>query len=257
MTEQEAGGETPGKTPDKTRLDRLLVARGLAETRGKAQAIIMAGDVDLPRYRGKGRPTAGTLVPSDQELVVRKPPRFVSRGGEKLAHALALFGVDPTGKVALDIGASTGGFTDCLLQAGATKVYGVDVGRGQLHARLRSDPRVVSMEKLNARHEFPLPDKVDLVVADVSFISLRAVLPSAFIHLRPGGHAIVLVKPQFEAEHSEVGPRGVIKNPLTHAAVLGRVVRWAVDRCVRVRGLTTSPILGDEGNREFFLLLEP
>ena len=245
------------RKPRKTRLDAAMVERGLAETRWRAQALILAGDVQLPAFPRAGKPSPGMLVPDSQEILVRRGPRFVSRGGEKLAHALAVFGVDPAGMTALDVGASTGGFTDCLLQAGATRVYAVDVGRGQLHARLRADPRVRPMEKVNARSPFELPEQVDLLVADVSFISLRLVLGPSLAHLRPGGRAVVLVKPQFEAETGEVGPRGVVTDPLTHDAVLGRVVRWAVERGIRVRSLTASPLLGDKGNREFFLLLEP
>jgi 23S rRNA (cytidine1920-2'-O)/16S rRNA (cytidine1409-2'-O)-methyltransferase len=219
--------------------------------------MVLAGDVELSGSKVAGRPTAGMFVATDTEIIVRRGPRFVSRGGEKLAHALAAFNVDPSGMVALDIGASTGGFTDCLLQAGARKVYAVDVGRGQLHAVLAADRRVVSMERLNARNSFQLPEPVDLVVVDVSFISLRLVLGPSLAHVTHGGKAIVLVKPQFEAEPEEVGRKGVITDPGVHAAVIGRVVRWCVERGIRVRRLTASPILGDEGNREFLLLLQP
>jgi 23S rRNA (cytidine1920-2'-O)/16S rRNA (cytidine1409-2'-O)-methyltransferase len=234
-----------------------MVERGLAETREKAQALIMAGEVRLPGFPGRGRPSPGTMVAPGQEITVRRQPPFVSRGGEKLAHALTVFGIDPAGRTVVDIGASTGGFTDCLLQRGAAKVYAVDVGRGQLHSKLRADPRVVNMEKVNVRRLFTLPEQVDLLVADVSFISLRLVLGPSLAHLKPGGKAVVLVKPQFEAEQAEVGPKGVIKDPQVHAAVLGRVVKWAVERGIRVRRLTASLVPGDEGNREFFLLLEP
>jgi len=241
----------------KVRLDKAVAERGLAESREKAQALIMAGEVALPGWKGWGRPTPGTMISPDQEVTVRQRSRYVSRGGDKLAHSLAAFGVGPAGLVALDVGASTGGFTDCLLQAGACRVYAVDVGRGQLHAKLRADPRVVCAEKVNARHPFELPEMVDLVTVDVSFISLRLVLGPVLGHLKPGGQAVALLKPQFEAERDEVGAKGVITDLGVHAAVIGRVVRWAIDNRVRVRGLTTSPILGDEGNREFFLLLEP
>ncbi len=241
----------------KTRLDRVMVGRGLAETPEQAQALIMAGKVKLPGFPGPGRPSPGMMVRTDQEITVRKRSKYVSRGGDKLEHALAAFGIDPAGMVALDVGASTGGFTDCLLQHGALKVYAVDAGRGQLHSKLRADPRVVSMEKINARNAFSLPEKADLLVADVSFISLRLVLGPSLAHLKPGGLAAVLVKPQFEAEAREVGPGGVIKDPQVHAAVLGRMVKWAVETGIRIRSLTSSPVLGDEGNREFFLLLEP
>ncbi len=239
------------------RLDQAMVGRGLAETPALAAALIMAGRVNLPGSSGPGRPSPGMMVRHDQEIAVRRRPTYVSRGGDKLEHALAAFGIDPAGVTALDVGASTGGFTDCLLRHGAAKVYAVDAGRGQLHSKLRADPRVVSMEKVNARTSFSLPEMVDLLIADVSFISLRVVLGTSLAHLKPGGLAAVLVKPQFEAESREVGPGGVIKDPQVHAAVLGRMVRWAVDSGIRVRGLTSSPLLGDEGNREFFLLLEP
>ncbi len=234
-----------------------MVDRGLAESGEKARALVMAGAVSLPGHPGRGRPTPGMLIAGNQEIAVTPGPRFVSRGGEKLAHALDVFGFDPSGKVALDIGASTGGFTDCLLQAGASRVYAVDVGRGQLHNRLLRDERVVSMERVNARNSYEIGEPVDLIVADVSFISLRLVLPTAFTYLRPGGAAIVLVKPQFEAEPGEVGSGGIIRDPQVHAAVLGRFTRWAVSNGLRLRGLTSSPIRGDKGNREFLAFLEP
>lgn len=234
-----------------------MVERGLTQTPEQAQALIMAGKVHLPGFPGPGRPSPGMMIGPDQEIAVRKRPKYASRGGDKLAHALAEFGIDPAGMVVLDVGASTGGFTDCLLQHGAAKVYAVDVGRGQLHSKLLADPRVVSIEKVNARTPFGLPEKADLLVADVSFISLRLVLGPSFVHLKPGCPAVALVKPQFEAEAREVGPGGVIKDPVVHAAVVGRLVKWAVENGIRVRSLTSSPVLGDEGNREFFLLLEP
>ena len=153
------------------------------------------------------------------------------------------------------MGASTGGFTDCLLQRGARKVYALDVGHGQLDYRLRQDPRVVVMERVNARHPFDLPEAVDMVTIDVSFTSLRLVLPSVAEHLKPGGRLIALVKPQFEARREQVGRRGVVKDPQVHAEVLGKMIVWSVENGFRLRGLVPSPILGDEGNREFFLLL--
>lgn len=241
---------------EKLRLDELLVTLGLVETRSKARAVIMAGEVRLPHREGV-RPTPGMRVSPDEPVELAAKPRFVSRGGDKLAHALRAFDVSPAGEVALDIGASTGGFTDCLLQAGANRVYAVDVGYGQLDASLRADPRVVVRERVNARERFDLPEQVGLVVADVSFISLRLVLPQAFRHLGPRGRAIVLFKPQFEAERGEVRKGGVIRDPLTHATVLARFIAWLVDHGVRLRSLTASPVLGDRGNREFFFLLEP
>ena len=158
--------------------------------------------------------------------------------------------------VALDVGASTGGFTDCMLQRGVPRVYAVDVGRGQLHYRLRQEPRVVAMEGVNARYDYPLPEMVDVATVDVSFISATKVVPMTARHLREGGFIFVLVKPQFESQRKEVGRGGVIKDPMVHARVLGRMVVWAVDAGYRVRGLVPSPILGDAGNREFFLVLQ-
>ncbi len=238
----------------KVRLDKLLVDRGLAESGAQARALIMAGLVELPG-RGRTRPTAGLRVREDQQVLVKERPRYVSRGGEKLEHALDAFRIDPAGKTALDVGASTGGFTDCMLQRGATRVYAVDVGRGQLHNRLLNDDRVVSMERVNARNGFDLPERVDLITADVSFISLRLVLPPVLAHIRVDGVVIALLKPQFEAGPEKVGKGGVVRDPLTHAETIGRFVHWATDERLRVLNLTASPILGDKGNREFFLLL--
>jgi 23S rRNA (cytidine1920-2'-O)/16S rRNA (cytidine1409-2'-O)-methyltransferase len=168
-----------------------------------------------------------------------------------------VFDVEASGLTCLDVGASTGGFTDCLLQLGATKVYAVDTGRGQLHQKLLSDERVVSMERTNLVDGNGLPEQVDLVVADVSFTSLESVLPTAFDQLKAGGQAVVLLKPQFEAKKTEVPRGGVITDPMIHAAVIGRFVKWAGDSQIRVRNLTNSGILGDKGNKEFLLHLEP
>ena len=238
----------------RVRLDRLLVDRGIAESGEQARAIILAGLVELPG-RGRTRPTAGMRVREDERVLVKERPRYVSRGGEKLEHALGAFGIDFAGKIALDVGASTGGFTDCLLQRGAARVYAVDVGRGQLHNRLLNDDRVVSMERVNARKCFDLPEKVDLITADVSFISLRLVLPPVLAHLRDDGVVIALLKPQFEAGAENVGKGGVVRDPLTHAGTIGQFVHWATDKRLRVLNFTASPILGDKGNREFFVLL--
>lgn len=236
------------------RLDRLLIDRGRADTGEQARAMIMAGLVELPGRR-QSRPTAGMRVRQDEQVLVKNRPRYVSRGGEKLEHALDAFGIDPAGKTAIDIGASTGGFTDCMLQRCATRVYAVDVGRGQLHNRLLNDDRVVSMERVNARKGFDLPEQVDLITADVSFISLRLVLPPALAHLRDDGVVIALLKPQFEAGPENVGKGGVIRDPVTHAETIGQFVHWATTERIRVLNLTASPILGDKGNHEFFLLL--
>jgi len=246
---------TPAGT-GKDRLDRVMVDRGLAASREIAKALILAGKVSLPGSK-RAAPTPGMTIPSDAKVVVESGPRYVSRGGEKLEHALRVFNVDPRGLTALDVGASTGGFTDCLLQAGASRVYAVDVGRGQLNDRLRRDRRVTSFERVNARHPYELPEPVDLVAIDVSFISSRLVIPQALAHLVPGGSVIVLVKPQFEARRGEVGRGGVIKDPRTHALVLARFLAWTLDNGLRLRGLAASPISGAMGNREFLGLLQP
>jgi len=235
------------------RIDSLLLARGLAETREKAKALVMAGAV-LADERVVPKP--GALVAEDVNIRLVPGPEFVSRGGHKLAYALEEFGVDVGGAVAVDIGASTGGFTDCLLKRGAERVYAVDVGYGQLDYRLRQDPRVVVMERVNARYPFELPEIVDLATVDVSFISVKKVLPAVARLVKERSKLIVLIKPQFEAGREEVGRGGLVKDPLVHARVLGRFVAWAVDQGFRLRGLAASPLLGASGNKEFFVLLE-
>ena len=247
------GGKSQ-KRADRIRLDRLLVDRELAESGEQARAMIMAGLVDLPDRR-QSRPTAGMRVHGDELVRVKERPRYVSRGGDKLAHALDAFGIDPIGKTALDVGASTGGFTDCMLQRGATRVYAVDVGRGQLHNRLLTDDRVVSMERVNARKGFDLPERVEVITVDVSFISLRLVLPPVLAHLQDDGLVIALLKPQFEAGPEKIGKGGVVRDPVIHAETIGQFIHWATAERLRVVDLTTSPILGDKGNREFFFLL--
>ena len=198
----------------------------------------------------------GSQLLESTSLEVRGSLPYVGRGGLKLAHALDCFGLPVQELVVLDVGASTGGFTDCLLQRGAQRVYALDVGYGQLDYRLRRDQRVVVIEKCNARYPFKLDENVDLVTVDVSFISLTMVIPSALEHLKSGRYLVALVKPQFEARKTEVGRGGVIKDPQVHARVLGRSIAWAVGHGLRLRNLCASPILGDAGNREFFLLLE-
>ncbi|MFQ6026291.1 MAG: TlyA family RNA methyltransferase [Dehalococcoidia bacterium] len=242
----------PPKTVKK-RADLLLAEKGLAESREQAQALIMEGLVYAPSGRVL---KPGTSLPESTPLEVRGRLPYVSRGGLKLAQALNAFQLSVQDVVALDLGASTGGFTDCLLQRGAQRVYAVDVGYGQLHHRLRQDSRVVVLEKQNARYPFDLPELVDLVTIDVSFISLTLVIPPALDHLREGCQIVALVKPQFEAQREEVGRGGVIRDPQVHARVLGRMIVWAVEQGLRVRNLTPSPVLGDKGNREFLLLLE-
>jgi 23S rRNA (cytidine1920-2'-O)/16S rRNA (cytidine1409-2'-O)-methyltransferase len=234
----------------KKRLDVLLVERGLAETRSQAQALVLAGRV-------RGFDKAGTLLDEGTEVEVEAPPRFVSRGGEKLAHALETLEVSVAGEHCLDIGASTGGFTDCLLQAGAARVCALDVGRAQLHERLRRDPRVTVLERLNARRLTcdELPFAPTFVTCDVSFISARLVLQPAFACAAPGWRALVLVKPQFEAGRAEVGKGGVVRDPAVHRRVLDEL-RAAVERFgAEVIGECDSGLPGPKGNREFFLLL--
>ena len=235
----------------KQRLDVAMVERGLAPSREKARALILAGDV---RVDGRTETRAGAGVGDGTAIEVERPQRFVSRGGEKLDHALAAFGIHVAGRVALDVGSSTGGFTDCLLQWGAARVYAVDVGYGQLHQRLRADPRVIVMERTNIRDLDALPGRPSLATVDASFISLTKVLSPVIALVAPGADIVALVKPQFEAERHEVR-RGVVRDPLVHAAVIGRVAWWCVQQGLRVRGVAASPLLGPAGNREFFLWL--
>ena len=237
----------------KKRADLLLAERGLAESREQAQVMIMEGLVFSPSGRVA---KASSALAENTPLEVRGRLPYVSRGGLKLAGALDFFDLQVEGMRALDVGASTGGFTDCLLQRGATHVYAVDVGHGQLHQRMREDARVTAMEKVNARYPYELPELVDLVVIDVSFISLALVIPPALAHLKDDGRIAALVKPQFEARREEVGRGGIVKDPKIHAATLGRMVNWSVNEGLRVRGMCPSPIQGDKGNREFFLLLQ-
>ena len=280
----------------KRRADLFLVETGLAESRERAQALIMEGLVYSPA--GKVL-KPGSPIDPEWRLEVRGRLPYVSRGGIKLVHALDSFRLDVMGIVALDVGASTGGFTDCMLQRGARGVFALDVGHSQLDYRLRRDPRVVVMEGVNARHSFSLSEAiplhrrplkkegatslnlplekgevtplcppllrgdtgglekeiVELATVDVSFISVTKVIPSVAQHVKVGGHLIVLLKPQFEAKREEVGRGGVIRDAKVHSRVLARAIAWVVDSGLRLRNLTPSPILGDAGNREFFLLL--
>ena len=236
----------------KRRLDVVIVERGLAPSREKARALILAGEVLVS---GQVEMRASALVAADAVIEVARGARFVSRGGEKLEHALSHFGIDVTGIVVLDAGASTGGFTDCVLQRGSPRVYAVDVGYGQLDARLRDDARVVSMERTHVRDLESLPEAPDIAVVDVSFISLTQVLENIARLLRPEADIVALVKPQFEAGRGEVDRRGVVKDDRVRATVIGRVAWWCVNHGLRVRGLAQSPLLGPAGNREFFLWL--
>jgi 23S rRNA (cytidine1920-2'-O)/16S rRNA (cytidine1409-2'-O)-methyltransferase len=231
----------------KKRLDVVLVERGLAETRSQAQALVLAGLV-----RGYEKP--GQQVDDDAELRVERPPPFVSRGGQKLANALAALAVDPVGRDCADVGASTGGFTDCLLQAGAARVVAIDVGYGQLHPRLRADPRVIVLERTNARLLTGLPFAPDLVVCDVSFISVTQALPPVLALARPGWEALVLVKPQFEASRREVG-KGVVRDREVQRKVLETAIEAARGWGAATVGVVDSGLPGPKGNREFFLHL--
>ena len=231
----------------KKRLDVLLVERGLAGSRAQAQALVLAGLVP-------GHAKAGEQVDENAELVVERPPRYVSRGGEKLARALHVLHVDVGGARCLDLGASTGGFTDCLLQHGAARVVALDVGHGQLHPRIRDDPRVVVLERTNARSLDRLPFAPDVVTCDVSFISTRKVLPPAVALASSRWRALVLVKPQFEAGPDEAR-KGVVRDPAVHRRVLRALADEAPGWGAQVAGVVDSGLPGPKGNREFFLYL--
>jgi 23S rRNA (cytidine1920-2'-O)/16S rRNA (cytidine1409-2'-O)-methyltransferase len=252
----------------KTRLDLLLVERGMADSRAKAQALVMAGQV---RVEGQVEIKPSAQILPGARLEVDTGPRFVSRGGEKLEAALAAFPIEMTGRVCADVGASTGGFTDCLLQRGAVKVYSIDVGKGLLHWKLRRDPRVVVMEQTNARLLTSLPEAVSLVSIDASFISLKLLLPVVkgwFSALRQetgkengnndnGCHVVALVKPQFEAGRREAARgKGVIRDPAVHQAVLKDILAFAEGQGYVLRGQIQSPVVGPKGNIEFLVWLE-
>jgi len=235
----------------KTRADQIVLDHGFVPTREQARALILAGEVSLGAQRIE---KAGQMLPADAVLTVRQKPHFVGRGGDKLEGALIDFSLDVTGAIALDVGASTGGFTDCLLQRGAKFVYAVDVGRGQLADRLRNDPRVISKERTNARHPIDLHEQVDIAVIDVSFISLLRVLPETVSHVKQGGIVLALVKPQFEAGKDQVGRKGIVKNPVVHATVVSNIARWVVGQPgLRFYGVRRSALQGDQGNQEFFV----
>jgi len=238
----------------KTRLDVALVERGLAETRAVAQRLVMAGLV----FSGEKRlDKAGLGIGTETALEVRGQPHpYVSRGGLKLEKALDHFTIPVAGRIALDVGSSTGGFTDCLLQRGAAKVYAVDVGTNQLAWKLRSDPRVVSMEKTNMRGvtRAQIPEPIDLIVCDASFIGLATVLPAALALAAPGAHLAALIKPQFEVGKGRVGKGGIVRDPELHAEVVATVSAWLGEQPGwRVLGVTESPITGAEGNKEFLI----
>ena len=234
----------------RVRLDQLLVQRELAPSRERAQALILAGAV---RVDGGRADRAAAPVAEDADVAVDTGPRYVSRGGDKLAGALDALGLDVAGKVAIDVGSSTGGFTDVLLQRGAVRVHAIDVGKGQLDWGLRQDPRVVVHEGVNAREGVPVEESVDLVVADVSFISLRLALPPSLARIREGGDVLALVKPQFEAGRDAVGKGGVVRDPDARAAAVIAIARDLESRGFGVVAVTPSPIAGREGNREIFV----
>lgn len=250
---------SPTVKPARQRLDQLLVDRGLVESRSRAQALVLAGKVGVGEGDAARRDRKpGDLVAVDTPVEIVERERYVSRGGQKLAAALDAFAIDPTGLVCLDVGASTGGFTDVLLQRGATRVYALDVGRGQLAEALRRDPRVVSMERTNARDltASTLPEPVALATIDVSFISLALVLGPVASTLTPLGQIVALVKPQFEAGRGRTD-RGVVRDPAIHGEVLERVVAAASGLRIGTRAVIVSPLTGPEGNREFLVHLAP
>ncbi len=237
----------------KTRIDMLLVQRDLVSSRAEAQRLIMAGQVTVD-----GQPVTkpGTPVPTDAGITVAERLPYVSRGGLKLEAALDAFALDVRGQVAADVGASTGGFTDCLLQRGAVRVYAIDVGYGQLAWALRRDARVVTMERTNARYLESLPEAIDIATVDASFISLTLLLPRIRDWLKPDGQVIALIKPQFEAGKAQVGKGGVVRDPRIHREVLAHILTWCGENGLPPQGLIRSPITGPAGNVEFLALLK-
>jgi len=238
----------------KQRLDSLLVARGLAENRSRAQAVIMAGEVTV---NGSLMTKAGCLVPADAEILLKEKMPYVSRGGLKIEHALKEFVINLCGLACLDVGASTGGFTDCLLQHGAERVYALDVGYGQIDYRLRQDNRVTVLERVNAHYPFDLPGKVGLATVDVSFISATMIIPNILPHLVPDGEVVILFKPQFEADRKDVGKGGVIRDAAVHARCIGKFITWMNLNSWSLLNLTASPVSGADGNREFLMHMRP
>ena len=239
----------------KQRLDVLIVSRGLCDSREQAQRLILAGEVSV-REQVITKP--GTKVDDSLPITLKSKPKYVSRGGLKLEGALQAFPVSVQGKVCLDIGSSTGGFTDCLLQNGALRVHAVDVGTNQLVWKLRNDPRVIVREQFNARYMTPedLGEKVELIVSDVSFISLTKILPAAYRCLLPDGDLLVLIKPQFELQPEDIGPGGIVRDPLLHQRAVGKIHDFVVNELGREwMGVADSPIKGMEGNKEFLAWL--
>jgi len=238
----------------KERLDKLLVEREMVESRERAQRLIMAGMVFV---NGQRIDKPGTKVKTDSDIHIKEKEKYVSRGGYKLEKGLRVFGANPSGLVCLDIGASTGGFTDCLLQHGAKKVYAVDVGRNQLHEKLKGDNRVVALEKTNARYltEKHIPELVEFFVSDVSFISILKILPVVCSLIKEGAEGIILIKPQFELSREEV-KGGVVKEPFLHEKAIKKVIAGLEKSCYCIKGLTFSETWGPEGNIEFLVYLE-
>jgi 23S rRNA (cytidine1920-2'-O)/16S rRNA (cytidine1409-2'-O)-methyltransferase len=238
----------------KSRLDSVLVSRGLFGSREQAQRAIMAGEIKVgTRVAAK----SSELVAPDDAIAVREAPPYVGRGGVKLAGALDAFAIDVRNKLALDIGASTGGFSDCLLQRGAAKVYAVDVGHDQLAWKIRNDERVIVLEKLNARElsREHVPEPIELCVIDVSFISLTLILPNAFELITPTGMILALIKPQFELQRADVGRGGIVRDPALHEKAKQKIIRFAEKAGYRVQGVVPSAITGTDGNQEFFICL--
>ncbi len=239
---------------DKERLDKLLVQQGLAPTRTKAQAYILAGEVFVS---GQRVDKPGTAVPLDAAITLKNSMPYVGRGGYKLAGALETFGIDVNGRVCADVGACTGGFTDVLLQQGAAKVYAIDVGYGQLDWKLRKDERVVVMERTNARYLDTLPERVSFACIDVSFISLKLILPAVQKWLDAEGDIVALIKPQFEAGPEQVGKGGIVRETAVHQQVISDLKEWCEKQSWLIRGLIDSPITGTDGNKEFLIWLTP
>jgi len=240
----------------KKRLDLLLVERGILPSREKARRAVLAGLVFIGEERAD---KPGRQFPEDADVRLKETPRFVGRGGEKLQGAVESFGLDLSGQVALDIGSSTGGFTDCLLQAGIVRVYCIDVGKGQLAWKLRQDPRVTVKEGVNGRYllNSDLPEAPDIITIDVSFISLKKILPAAIEIIKPDGLILALIKPQFEADRREIKRGGVVRDPGVHERVIEEIKEFSLSRGLSVIGVTKSVLTGPAGNKEFFILLEP
>jgi 23S rRNA (cytidine1920-2'-O)/16S rRNA (cytidine1409-2'-O)-methyltransferase len=241
-------------TRKRDRLDKLLVERGLVDTRSRGRILIMAGEV---RVDGAKAVKPGRIVSVEADIELIAPMPFVSRGGLKLAAAVTAFAINVQGRICADVGACTGGFTDVLLQEGARIVYAIDVGYGQLEWKLRQDSRVKVMERTNARYLLTMPEQIDIVTIDVSFISLRLILGTTLTWLAPDADVVALIKPQFEAGRAQVGKGGIVRDPQVHSQVLNEILNWATSNGYSVKGLIRSPIVGAKGNLEFLVWLRP